>query len=604
MMTKLRERTAIILWIVIFAFVGLIVVEWGADYSGSGSNPAGDAVGVVNGEKITLKQFQQALRFAAQRQRAAGEASDQDGLVRELWDEFVRDILVSQEIERLGIEITDKELALVTRTQPPPAVQTMEVFQTEGVFDPVKYNQFLSDPTTYSDPRNKFFVMQVEDIVRQQWLNYRLQSFLKETVQVSPAELREYFEDRNELVEVEYLFVPSSSIPDGEVTLSEGDLEAYFQENAEDYRHPEQIRIEFVAYPKTASAEDSALVAEEIKTLRKEILAGADFEALAKSVSEDEGSAVNGGDLGVFGRGRMVQAFEQVAFELEPGQVSDPVMSPFGWHLIKAEERLEEEGKEQIRARHILLKIGPSRQTQESLSEKAEEFREVAENLGFLEAVGVTGMQVRDSGYLQEGQAVPSLGPDTAWLVNQFFEGEVGTVSQVLQNERFFWVAHLSERREEGVAALEEVRQQAERMARLEKKAEICSRRLEGVRQQVLSSRTLDQAAAEENLEVRRPEPFARSESVPNVGRRNAFVGAAFRLEPGELSEVVTLPRGAYLLRSVDKVAADEDQFQAEREQLAQQLLIERQNEVLQTWFTQIFQSADIQDNRHRFFTF
>ena len=245
MMTKLRERTAIILWIVIFAFVGLIVVEWGADYSGSGSNPAGDAVGVVNGEKITLKQFQQALRFAAQRQRAGGQASDQDGLVRELWDEFVRDILVSQEIERLGIEVTDKELALVTRTQPPPAVQTMEVFQTEGVFDPVKYNQFLSDPTTYSDPRNKFFVMQVEDIVRQQWLNYRLQGILKETVQVSPAELREYFEDRNELVEVEYLFVPSSSIPDGEVTLSEGDLEAFLQENAEDYRHPDQIRIEF-----------------------------------------------------------------------------------------------------------------------------------------------------------------------------------------------------------------------------------------------------------------------------------------------------------------------------------------------------------------------
>ena len=604
MMTKLRERTAIILWFVIFAFVGLIVVEWGADYSGSGSNPAGDAVGVVNGEKITVKQFQQALRFTAQRQRTAGEPSDEDRLVRELWDEFVRDILVRQEIERLGIEITDRELALVTRTQPPPAVQTMEVFQTEGVFDPVKYNQFLSDPTTYSDPNNKFFVMQVEEIVRQQWLNYRLQSILKETVQVSPAELREHFEDRNELVEVEYLFVPSSSISDGEVALGAEDLEAYFQENAEDYRHPEQIRMEFVAFPKTASAEDSALVAKEIRTLRKEVLAGADFEALARSVSEDEGSAANGGDLGVFGRGRMVQAFEQVAFELEPGQVSEPVMTPFGWHLIKAEERLQEDGQEQIRARHILLKFNPSRRTQESLSKKAEEFREVAENLSFPDAVGVTGMQSRDSGYLQKGQAVPSLGPDTAWLVNQFFDSEVGAVSQVLQNDRFFWVAQLSERREEGVAALEEVRQQVERMARLERKAETCSRRLEGVRQQVLSGRSLDQAAAEENLEVRRPEPFSRSESVPDIGRRNAFVGAAFRLEPGELSEVVTLPRGAYLIRAVDKVAADEDQFQAEREQLAQQLLIERQNEVLQTWFTQIFQSADIQDNRHRFFTF
>ena len=604
MMTKLRERTAIILWIVIFAFVGLIVVEWGADYSGTGSHPAGDVVGTVNGEKITLKQFQQALRMAAQRQRNAGEAPNEDRLVRELWDEFVRTILTRQEIERLGVEITDKELALVTRTQPPPAVQTIEIFQTEGVFDPVKYNQFLSDPTTYSDPNNKFFVLQVEDVVRQQWLNYRLQSMLKETVQVSPAELRQYFADLNEKVEVEYLFVPSNSVPDGEVSLGAADLETYFTEHVDDFRHPEQIRMEFVAFPKTASAEDSALVAREIETLRQEVLEGADFEALARSVSEDEGSAKNGGDLGIFGRGRMVPAFEQVAFALEPGQVSTPVMTPFGWHLIKAEERLEEDGEEQVRARHILLKFSPSRQTQETLSKQAEEFREVAENLGFREAVGATGTQALDSGYLQKGQAVASLGRDTAWLVNLFFDSEVGTLSQILENERFFWVAHLSERREEGVTALEEVRQQVERMALSEKKAEICSRRLEEVRQQVLSGRSLDQAAAEENLEVRRPEPFARNESVPNIGRRNAFVGAAFHLEPGELSEVVTLPRGAYLIRALDKLGVDEDQFQDQREQLAQQLLIERQNEALQTWFAQIYDSADIRDNRHHFFTF
>jgi parvulin-like peptidyl-prolyl isomerase len=362
--------------------------------------------------------------------------------------------------------------------------------------------------------------------------------------------------------------------------------------------------MEFVSFPKIASAEDSALVAREIETVRQEVLAGADFEALARSVSEDEGSAENGGDLGVFGRGRMVPAFEQVAFDLEQGQVSNPVMTPLGWHLIKAEERFEEGGEEQVRARHILLKFSPSRQTQETLSEQAEEFREVAENLGFREAVGATGTRARDSGYLQNGQAVPSLGRDTAWLVNLFFDSEVGTLSQVLENERFFWVAHLSERRAEGMPALEEVRQQVERMARSEKKADICSRRLEEVRQQVLSGRSLGQAAAEENLEVRRPESFARNESVANIGRRNAFVGAAFRLGPGELSEVVTLPRGAYLIRALDKLAIDEDQFQDQREQLAQQLLIERQNEVLRTWFAQIYDSADIQDNRHLFFTF
>ena len=73
MMTLLRQKTVFVLWFVIFAFIGLIVVEWGADYSGPSTNSAGDAVGVINGETISLQQFQDALRRIA-RQDAAGAA--------------------------------------------------------------------------------------------------------------------------------------------------------------------------------------------------------------------------------------------------------------------------------------------------------------------------------------------------------------------------------------------------------------------------------------------------------------------------------------------------------------------------------------------------
>ena len=113
MMTVLREKTGLVLWVVIFAFVGLIVVEWGADYSGGGQVDVGDDVGVINGQRIGLREFQSALRNMA-RQVPQEQRADQGQLVREVWDGYISDILLMQELKRLGIEVTDKELAHYT----------------------------------------------------------------------------------------------------------------------------------------------------------------------------------------------------------------------------------------------------------------------------------------------------------------------------------------------------------------------------------------------------------------------------------------------------------------------------------------------------------
>ena len=100
MMTVLLEKTGLVLWVVIFAFVGLIVVEWGADYSGGGQVDVGDDVGVINGQRIGLREFQSALRNMA-RQVPQEQRADQGRLVREVWDGYIRDILLMQEIKRV-----------------------------------------------------------------------------------------------------------------------------------------------------------------------------------------------------------------------------------------------------------------------------------------------------------------------------------------------------------------------------------------------------------------------------------------------------------------------------------------------------------------------
>lgn len=604
MMTKLRERTAFILWFVIFAFVGLIVVEWGADYSRTSKTGGDDSVGVINGESISAKDFQVALRNAAS-QLPRDQRDDRGRLVRQVWEAMVREVVLKQEMDRLGIRVTDKEVAYYTLKQPPPAVRSIEAFQTDGEFDPIKYEQFLSDRTALQEPTNKNFIMQVESMMGQQLLNYKLQRLIMETVQVSPADVREYYAGQHEKAEVEYLFVPSRTVGDEEVEISDADLAAYYREQQGEFKHVEQVRLEYVYFPKVASAEDSLQVGEEIKRLRQEIEAGADFAELAEVASDDAGTASKGGDLGTFGRGRMVKPFEEAAFALVAGEISQPLQTRFGWHLIKVEERLEEDGEEKVRARHILLNFKASRQTEETLRSWAEEFQTRAETESFEAAVLASGMQVNDSGYLGRDMAVPTLGQGTAWMVNMFFDPEASPVGKVVENEQGLWVAQLVERRPEGVSPLEEVHEQVERAVRNRKKAEKAGQKLEAVRQQVLNGVELEKAAEEAELELRKPEPFARSESVSGVGSRNAFIGAAFRLQPGELSEVIELPpRGAYLIGLIGKVPVDEEKFEAESAQAAQQLLRERQEEALQNWFAYVFETAEIVDNRHYFHSF
>ena len=606
MMTLLRQKTVLVLWFVIFAFIGLIVVEWGADYSGAGANDAGDAVGVVNGETISLQEFQDALRRLA-RQVPQEQRADQALFVRQVWDYYVREIILTQEYERLGFEVTDGEIASYTRNQPPQAVREFEVFQTDGAFDMDKYAQFIGNPANLSDPNNQALVLWIESTIERQLLDYRLRRMLRGTAQVSPNEARQHFAEANEKVRVECAFAPSDA-PDDEIEVAAEDVAAYYQENAADYEHPDQVKLEYAYFPKVPSAADSLEIKEEISRLRQEIEAGKDFAELAGVVSDDEGSAAQGGDLGFFARGQMVAPFEEAAFALAPGELSEPVQTRYGWHLIKVEERLEESGGEKVHARHILLRHQPSRTTEDSLRRRAEEFQEQAAAEGFAAARAASGTEATATNFLRQSQAVPGISANTTWLVNWFFEQELGAVSQVIEDDLGLWVAQLVAKRPAGTVPLDELKDQLEPLVRAHKKAARAAARLEAVRREVEAGATLAQAAQNAGLELYAPEAFARTESVAGLGRGNAVIGAAFRLEEGQLSEVIEVAeggkRGAYLLRLLDKTPVAEEQFAAQREQVVAQLQAQHAQEAVQNWFAHLYETAEIEDNRHRFFTF
>ena len=607
MLNSLRNVTFIkaMMWIVAFAFVGLIVFEWGADFSGrSGDGPVGDAVGSINGRKISYQEFEEALRNAYQQAKTEQNPEPELApLIRHTWDRLVAQTLFAQQIEKLDISVSDQEVNFINRVQPVEWVKGQEVFQTEGSFDPAKYSQFLDDPGTYSDPQRKQFVLGAEFAARQALLSQKLQEMIAGSVRVTTSEVRQAYVDENEKVKVEYAGIESRSIEDSLVSVSDDEIQSYYVEHKDEYNQAAAVKAAFVTFSKTPSEQDKADTESEIRTLLEEVRGGEDFARLARNNSDDPGSARKGGDLGFFKRGQMVKAFEDTAFSLEPGQISEPFQTRFGWHILKVESRKGASDSLQVRARHILLKIDAGRNTLDGLRLQAEEFRDRAIEDGFDVVAQQMDLKPQESGFITAGGFFPLLQNRTAGLVNNFLNSSEGTLSNTIETDQGIYIFSLVAKRDEGPQPLEEVHTRILTKLKTDKKVELAASRMEPVLSDVEGGQTMKNASESRGLEYKVSKPINRTGFLPGVGGRNAFVSTAFQLEPDQLSKVVKTDRGAYILRVIEREAVDETGFQTAADALTQKLLGQKRNETFSAWFTDLRGNSDIIDNRHRFYS-
>ena len=604
MLKNLRNVVLIkaMMWIVAISFVALMVFDWGA--GGMTCAGPGDTVGVINGQKISHQQFVEALRDASRQAKSGNNAEPEESqLISQIWDQMVAQILYAQQIEAHEIAVSDAEVNFINRNQPVEWVRNQEVFQTDGKFDPEKYGRFLDDPGTYSSPERNQFVLSAEYAVRQAVLISKLQEMVAGGVRVTSAEVREAFVRQKEKVRVAYAAIEAYSIADSLVSVSDEQVQAYYSGHPDEFHREAAVNASFVAFEKKPSAADEANAEAEIRDLLAEIRAGGEFAALARSHSDDPGSAERGGDLGFFGRGRMVKPFEEAAFALEPGAISEPVRSQFGWHILKVEERKGEGDGLEVRARHILLKIRPGRDTLDSLRLESERFQERADESDFLTAVAEQSLQAKETGFITAGGYFPLLGNRTSGLVNSFLSASPGRVSPPYETEQGIYVFVLLDRRVAGPQPLDEVYNRIATKLKTTEKVNIASTRMAPLLEDVRSGESLEEAAHRRDIRFAESKPFSRDDFVQGVGRRNAFTGAAFRLETGTTSGVVATDRGAYVLQLLEKEPIDEVEFKVEVPKLVERLRAEKQNEVLAAWFSDLKEQAEIIDNRHLFYS-
>ena len=597
MMRQMRQNTKIIMLVTALAFVALMVFEWGMDMSGQSG---GGDLGRVGSTTVTVAQWQAARsQIFDQVQRSQGEpvSSAQSREIDDMaWDEVVNQILIRHELERRGIRVSDEEIRQAARFSPPPELRQDPSFQTDGQFDPARYQAFLQQAS--ADPS---FLQQLEQYYREVIPRSKLLRQVTSGIFVSDALLWRDFRDQNERVEVEFVaFDARQWIADAQAEVSAREIEEYYRANRGDFEVPATARVRYTFISTAATAADSAAALERAESVRAEILDGASFSEIARIESDDLMSARQGGALGRFTRGQMVGPFEEAVFALPVGEVSEPVQTEFGWHLIEVLDREEDE----VEARHILFSYEPSGDRELALLSQADSLEALGRNMALADAAAAFGLEVLEGEITSEFANLPPIGSVSEgqdWI----FEDQEGpgAVSPVFETSRGFYMLEILSEDPARTLTLDEVRPEVEAFLRTQRKTELARERAAGLADEVRrGSVTLEALAEREGAEFHTPEAFARVGSVPGMGSANAAIGAAFGTPVGEIGGPVAVGSRVFLIRVLEREEADRETFELLKEVLRAQLTSQLRQQRLELWLDGLRETTRIVDRRAEYF--
>lgn len=338
----------------------------------------------------------------------------------------------------------------------------------------------------------------------------------------------------------------------------------------------------------TTTIEQLELKADSIiKVIKKE----KNFEALAATISEDRGSAANGGSLDWFGEGAMVKPFEKAAFAAKKGELTKAT-SQFGVHIIEVTDRRE---VEQIKLAVVSRPIVSSNSTIESVYNKASEFSITYDSdKSFYEGAEKEGYTVRTAADIVPGATfLPGGLGNKAQKVARWMQGaELGDVSEPLELDDMFVVAVLKDISEEGEPSLEKVRNQMEREVIREKKAEKLLASMKGTDLNAIA--TANEAA----VKVANGVSFA-TVNIPSAGREPKIVGQAVTLPKDAVSVPLKGELGVYVIKVTSITEAEAPQNLASNKQNIKSTLVARAQN---TAYQAILEQADINDERYKFY--
>ena len=630
MLDRMRRHRNWLKWslaLVVLTFIAFYIPSFLDTTTPVGAS-ASDVVATVNGKDIRGLDFQRRYQnqMAAYQQQYGGSINEQLlrqlGVDQQILQQMVDEQAALAEAERQGIRVSDEELA--------QQIFSIPALQENGRFiGEARYEQLL---LSQNPPMNKG---DFEENLRRSMMIDKLRSAVTGWLAVTDTDVEREYKSRNEKVKLQVVALTADKFRD-KVAVSDADINSYYTAHQAEYRKGEQRKIKYVLVDRDqlrsrinvtpqdvdsyynsnvqqfqtpeqvrashillkTEGKDEAAVRKQAEDVLKQAKApGADFAALAKKYSEDDGSKANGGDLDYFSKGRMVPEFEQAAFTLQPGQISDLVKSQFGFHIIKVVDKKPAATRTLDEMRPQIQQTLQAQRVEQQITDRTRDLDARITKPADLDVVGKeAGASIAESGFFAREDPIPTLGPAPE-VAAQAFQLKDGEVSKALQSPRGPVYITTTGKRDPYVPKLDEVKDRVREDVIKVKAAELSKQRAGEIANALRSTKDFAAAAKTQGLEAKDTQLIARGSPLPDIGVSPEIDKVAFGLPSGGVSDPIATANGSVIVRVAERQDVTPDSLRQAKESFRTQLLNEQRELFFASYMSKAKQGMKIQVN-------
>jgi peptidyl-prolyl cis-trans isomerase D len=532
--------------------------------------------------------------------------------------QLIQQAELQYESERMGLKVSDQEFR--DELQYGPYKQAF--FPNGKWIGADKYKQMLSQGGTT--------VENFERDVRLDLLQRKLVNVIGASATASDTEVEKAFKDQNTKVKFQYAILKmedvsksikptdtelkafydankpryANSIPEkrqikyfvlsdknfaDKVTIDPAEIQRAYSANQNAYRIPERVKVRHILIETPKPGPDGKVDQKGIDDARakaqdvlKQIKATGDWAGLARKYSADPGSKDKGGELDWLSKGQTVPEFEKAAFGQSKGQISDPVQSSFGFHIIQTEDKEDAHMKPLAEVKPGIEEAIKPEKIKGLVSQASTDAEAIAQKQGLDKAASKYGAQVISSNPITRTDALPGIGPQPQ-LMDAIFSVNDKAGPQASQTPQGTVVFEVTKVEPPRTPPFEEIKERVTTEFKNQRAADILRRKTQEMADRAHAEHDLAKAAKEAGATVKTSDLVSRTGQVPDIGSMSGPAAAAFTMKQGEISGPLNLGANQAVLQVVERQepSASDPDFAKQRDQLRERLASQKRQEVL-----------------------
>lgn len=597
--------------VILFAIV-IVFVFWGV---GSFRSQEATKVAIVNDEIISVAEYRRAYNNLIDQYRQRFGSSLNDGMIemlnvkKQALNQLIDRTILLQEAKKLDLQVSDDEVA--------ESIMRTEIFQNNGSFDNRRYQNILAQ--VHLTPEE--FEADQKNVL----LGEKLTRIIMGAAKVSEAEVHQWYDWQNTSVNIDYVLFEPASYSD--IKPSAEEIAAYFAAQKENYKTDPMVKARYVVFDPDAYKDQVKVDKDEItdyydsnmsefktektvearhilikldpeaneeadlaaKTRAEEISkmakGGQDFAELATTYSEGP-TKDRGGYLGKFQQSQMVKPFADEAFSMAAGEISEPVKTQFGWHVIKIESVEEASTRTIEQSREQIIDTLTGRKAQNLAYDRAEQFYERCfEKDDLVNNAKILELAVMETGAFSR-RGPDALGSDQGTFATAAFALQTDEISDIQDIGDRYYLIQPTEIIDAAVPEMDAVKERVEVDLTKKMQSDKAREDAEAMSADLDAGKPFEESSAGYGISVKQTGLFTRNASIPEIGSDPTFTEAAFQLSSaGSTSDrPVQGSAGYYLLRLSERKIPAADGFETEKDGISSMLLRQKQRTVTQDW--------------------